>query len=50
LLCAPEPGAIAAGLQALSARLRVASQASAKAAAGADWHDFAAALLAALQR
>jgi glycosyltransferase involved in cell wall biosynthesis len=48
LLCAPEPGAIAAGLQTLLARLRDAPPPVQTPAAGADWHDFAASLLAAL--
>jgi glycosyltransferase involved in cell wall biosynthesis len=48
LLCAPEPGAIAEGLQTLSSRLRAAPQAVGE-AAGTGWHDFAAALLTALQ-
>jgi glycosyltransferase involved in cell wall biosynthesis len=49
LLCAPEPGAIAAGLQTLLHRLREAPSGQEPSAAGADWHDFAAALLGALQ-
>lgn len=49
LLCAPEPGAIAQGLQTLLQRLREAPVAAEPRAAGADWHDFATALLAALK-
>ena len=48
LLCAPEPAAIAAGLQTLLDRLREAPPPVDTTAAGTDWHDFAVAMLAAL--
>lgn len=49
LLCAPEAGAIADGLRTLSTRLREAPRAPEGAMAGIEWHDFAEALLAALE-
>jgi glycosyltransferase involved in cell wall biosynthesis len=49
LLCAPEPEAIAAGLQTLMSRLRAAPMLEETAVPGVGWGDFAAAMLAALQ-
>jgi glycosyltransferase involved in cell wall biosynthesis len=49
LLCAPEPEAIAAGLQALVSRLRDAPSPFEAASPGTGWNDFAAAMLAALK-
>ncbi len=49
LLCAPDPGAIAAGLETLLRRLRAPQPVAERGGAVADWHDFAAAMLAVLQ-
>ena len=49
MLCAPEAGAIAAGLETLLTRLREAPAAPGVAEPGVDWQDFAAAMLEALQ-